>query len=135
MYCTQQDLVDRFGETELIQLTDTTGSGAIDATAVARAIADAEGEINTYLAKVVSLPLSPVPTIVTAAACDMARYRLYRDQLTEPVTQRYKDAIRLLGVIARGEIRLDAEAVTANSAAPRHSAPERVFTADTLSGF
>lgn len=135
MYCTQQDLVDRFTESELIQLTDTTGSGAIDATAVARAIADAEGEIDTYLAKAVSLPLSPVPAIVAAAACDMARYRLYRDQLTEPVTQRYKDAIRLLSAIARGDIRLGAEAVTANPSSARHSAPERVFTADTLSGF
>ena len=135
MYCTQQDLVDRFGETELIQLTDTSGAGTIDATAVARAIADAEGEIDTYLAKAASLPLSPAPAIVAAAACDMARYRLYRDQLTEPVTQRYKDAIRLLSAIARGEIRLSAEAVTANPVAPRHSAPDRVFTADTLSGF
>lgn len=135
MYCTQQDLVDRFGETELIQLTDTGGSGTIDATVVARAIADAEGEIDAYLAKAASLPLSPVPAIVAAAACDMARYRLYRDQLTEPVTQRYKDAIRLLSAIARGEIRLSAEAVTANPVAPRYSAPDRVFTTDTLSGF
>ena len=50
MYCTQADIEERFGQAELVQLTDRTRTGQVDATTVARAITDASAEIEGYLA-------------------------------------------------------------------------------------
>lgn len=104
-YCTQQNLIDRFGELELIQLSDRTGHGVIDATVVGQAIADADAEINAYLLAY-SLPLSVVPAHLTSIACDIVRYRLLVAQEVEPITERYKIAIRYLEQVATGKIRL-----------------------------
>lgn len=106
MYCTQSDLVIRFGQAELIQLTDTTGSGQIDAAVVTQAIADAEAEIDAYLTARYSLPLASVPANLERLACDIARYRLYADRPTDLVDIHYRDAIRYLEQIGRGVIAL-----------------------------
>ena len=105
-YCTQSDLVTRFGQAELVQLTDTTGSGQIDAAVVSQAIADAEAEIDAYLIARYSLPLASVPANLERLACDIARYRLYADRPTELVDVRYRDAIRYLEQVGRGVIAL-----------------------------
>lgn len=101
-YCTQTDLVTRFGQAELVQLTDTTGSGQIDAAVVSQAIADAEAEIDAYLTARYSVPLASVPANLERIACDIARYRLYADRPTELVDVRYRDAIRYLEQVGRG---------------------------------
>lgn len=51
MYADQQDMVDRFGEQEIIQLTDRslTQSNSIDVTLLEAKIADAVSEINLEL--------------------------------------------------------------------------------------
>ena len=41
-YCTRQNLIDRFGEPELIQLTDLDNLGVIDDTVLNQAISDAD---------------------------------------------------------------------------------------------
>lgn len=105
-YCTQSDLVTRFGQAELVQLTDTTGSGQIDAAVVSQAIADAEAEIDAYLTARYSLPLASVPANLERLACDIARYRLYADRPTDLVDIRYRDAIRYLEQVGRGVIAL-----------------------------
>ena len=46
MYCTQADIEERFGQAELVQLTDRTRTGQVDATTVARAITDASAELE-----------------------------------------------------------------------------------------
>lgn len=104
-YCTSQNLIDRFGESELIQLTDRDNLGVIDAGVLAQAIADADAEINGYLAAY-PLPLAIVPANLTRIACDIARYHLYDDQLVEPVAARYTSAIKYLEKIAAGKIQL-----------------------------
>ena len=106
MYCTQSDLVTRFGQAELVQLTDTTGSNQIDAAVVAQAIADAEAEIDAYLTARYDLPLASVPANLERLACDIARYRLYADRPTDLVDLRYRDAIRYLEQVGRGAIAL-----------------------------
>ena len=105
-YCTQSDLVTRFGQAELVQLTDTTGSNQIDAAVVAQAIADAEAEIDAYLTARYDLPLASVPANLERLACDIARYRLYADRPTDLVDLRYRDAIRYLEQVGRGAIAL-----------------------------
>ncbi|MFZ5538135.1 MAG: gp436 family protein [Pseudomonadota bacterium] len=138
MYATQQDLIDRFGETELAQLSDRAGSGAIDPAVVARKLADAAAEIDSYLVGRYTLPLNPVPTVLVRLACDLARYHLYDDRATEQVAQRYRDAIRFLEQVAKGAVQLGVVpdgTPAVPSAAPEFDAPPRVFDRKSLRDF
>ena len=134
-YATQANLVDRFGETELVQLTDraTPPAGTIDATVVTRALTDADNKINSYLAARYTLPFASVPEILLQLACDIARYYLYEDRVTEIVQKRYDNAIAQLRDISAGKasLGLDAEGDVAAPAAgggPVASGGDRVFT-------
>lgn len=115
-YCTMQDLIDRFGEDELIQLTDRANLGVIDDSVLNQAIADADAEINGYLANY-SLPLATVPIVLVRSACDIARYFLYDDAATEQVTKRHDDVLKFLGQVAKGTISLGVDA-TGNKPTP-----------------
>lgn len=103
-YCTQQNMIDRFGSEELIQLTDRANVGVIDATVLTQAIDDASSEIDSYLAGRYALPLATIPTALTRIACSMARYHLYDDAATEAVRQRYEDAVKFLRSVGTGQL-------------------------------
>ncbi|WP_153116026.1 gp436 family protein [Rhodocyclus tenuis] len=107
-YATQQDLLDAFGASELLNQTDIdpTPTGAIVTARVDRAIAAAAGEVEGYLAARYQVPLASVPANVKQAVCDIARYRLYRDNAPELVVENYKAAIRLCRDISTGAVRL-----------------------------
>ena len=105
-YVTKQELISRFGEEELIQLTDRAGAGVIDDQVLDRAIADADAEIDGYLGSRYSLPLSVIPASLNRIAADIARYYLYEDAATEHVRQRYEDAVRFLRAISEGKVSL-----------------------------
>jgi phage gp36-like protein len=59
-YTSTQQLIDRFGEHELIQLTDRYGAGVIDTQVAAQAISDANAEVDAYLRSFGFSPLSTV---------------------------------------------------------------------------
>jgi phage gp36-like protein len=105
-YATQADLETRFGVDELTQLTDRTGAGVPDAGIVARALSDADAEIDGYLASRYALPLATIPPVLVRIACDIARYRLWEARASEEVRIRYEDARRALESIAKGVISL-----------------------------
>lgn len=134
-YATQQDLVDRFGSDELIQLTDRANTGTIDSTVVSRALTDADAEINGYLATQYTLPLSSVPAVLVRLACDIARYQLSADRVTDSVRDRYKDAVAFLKSLSKGEAQLGV--ATGEAAKPTESGvaftgPNRVFNREKL---
>lgn len=105
-YATQQDLVDRFGEDELRQLTDRDNSGSIDTAVLDQALADASEEIDSYVGARYRLPLSTVPQILVRWAADIARYHLYDDAAPEQVQKRY-DAVRSsMRMLAEGKTTL-----------------------------
>jgi|SRR5690554_2651109 len=106
MYCTQADMQARFGENELVQLTDRERTGSVNGDVLDTAIADASAEIDGYLAGRYSLPLPVVPSALTLYACDIARYRLYEDGAYEQVIERYKIAVAYLRDLAQGKILL-----------------------------
>ncbi len=135
-YCTQQNFADRFDEQELIQLTDRAipPAGVVDTVVIAQALADADAEIDGYLAGRYALPLASVPPRLTRLAADIARYYLYDNRASEEVRTRYEDAIKYLLALAKGEIALGADPPPA-AGAPQYSAPGRVFTAETLEDF
>ncbi|MBP9100479.1 MAG: DUF1320 domain-containing protein [Nitrosomonas sp.] len=138
-YATQQNLIDRFGEDELIQLTDRAGLGVIDATVINRALGDADATINGYLAARYTLPLSnPVPEILERLACDIARYALFEDQVTDIVEKRYKDAIARLRDVSAGKAELgisDTSNKPASTATAQMSSATPVFRREESGGF
>ncbi len=136
-YAIKQNLIDRYGSEELLQLTDRANTGLIDDTVIARALADADAEINGYLATHYTLPLAPVPAALEKLACDIARYRLYEDRVTEIVEKRYDDAIKFLQGVASGKVSLGIDAANAQPVAtggPSFSAGDRVFTKRRANG-
>lgn len=106
-YAVLDNLIDRFGQSELDQVADTTGTGVVDVTRVERALADAGAEINLALAGRYALPLISVPEILVRIACDLARESLYEDAPTETVKTRAEQSRSLLLGIARGTLKLD----------------------------
>jgi phage gp36-like protein len=102
-YCTLQNLIDRFGDAELKQLTG--GGAAIDEVVINRAIDDAEAEINSYLLAY-ALPLAAVPANFELIACDLVRFYLYKTKVPEVVDTRYKKAIRYLEKVSEGKVKL-----------------------------
>lgn len=105
-YASQADMVDRFSEDELIALTDRNYTGAIDATVLDRALADATAEIDGYLAARYQLPLTSTPTVLVRVCSDIARYLLHDDNIPEPVELRYKSAVDLLRQVSNGRVSL-----------------------------
>jgi phage gp36-like protein len=109
MYATETDLVARFGA-ELEQLKRMLPSS----TAVQDAIQDATEEINGHIGGRYALPLPNVPSNLKRMACDIARYRLYFQQPTEEVRQRYEDAIAFLKRVADNKAHLQIQEETSN---------------------
>lgn len=156
-YLTASDLLTRFSEEEIAQLSDrgtprlvtadllaAAVGGAdmsawsqADAEAVGKAItlieqviADAQSAIDGYLAGRYGTPLPTPPAVVTRLACDIARYYLYDDHATETVQKRYDAAIAFFRDVSAGKVTLGPEAA---ASAPTGGvvelvADERVFS-------
>jgi phage gp36-like protein len=139
-YVTKQDLIDRFSEQELIQLTDKTNRPAstIDDVPVDRALSDASALIDSYLGKLYRLPLSIVPPILTKCAADIARFYLYGKSAEDTVKGAYDDAVSWLTSVSKGLVTIDAEGVApvhAGGGQVQTSAPARIFSRDSLRNF
>lgn len=137
MYASVADLVERFGETEIIELTDLEGTGAIDTAMAEQALTDASAEIDGYLAARYRLPITAdTPRLLSLLCTDIARYRLQRGVSTDQARQRYEDALAKLKGIARGEVNLPLATPPPASAEPRVvSGAGRTFDNDTLRGY
>lgn len=121
-YATLDDLTSRFGEDEILQLTDTDRSGAPDPATVERAQADADAEIDAALIARYALPMSPVPKLLQRIACDLMRESFYTSAMPDVVKDRATVSRRLLASISRGDIRLDAAPAQADSVATKSDA-------------
>lgn len=150
-YASAADLDARFGAAEIDRLSDRSESGAPtrDAGRVETALKDADAEIDSILGPRAARPEgAPVPAILIAYACDIARWRLYdlrgaavssAEGVAEPL-RRHQLAIRALEEIRDGKRSLGDEAPgdgTQPPAAdlPSWSAPKRLFSDDALRGF
>lgn len=114
-YITQDDLLRVMSQNDLIQLTDDEGVGEADATVVANAIADAEGEFAGYAGKRFTLPVdltvhgsaaATIKRVISVLAC----YALWsrKARMSDGVRQRYEDAITWLRDLSRGLVTLGA---------------------------
>lgn len=138
MYATLSDLTSRYGEGELVNLTDVNRTGSVNVTVLNQAIADADGEIDSYLAARYSLPLTTVPTALLRVACDITRYRLHDDRAPEEVRKRYEDAVKWLAAVANGSVSLGmppAQAPDQAGGVAMFSSDPRRSSRTTLEGF
>ena len=103
-YCTEQDLITRYGEDELIQLTDKQNVGQLDTDVINSAIADADSLIDGYLGSRYNLPITPLPRSLVRIACEISRYYLYENLATDEVKDRYSEAVKTLKAISKGEM-------------------------------
>jgi phage gp36-like protein len=120
-YAQIADMVARFGQREMIQLTDqsTPPADQVDPTVAQPALDAASAIMDGYISVKYALPLvAPTSPMLVEMCCDIARYRLYRDQVTETVANREKRAMTWLREVAQGLVKIDSPG-TAVEPAPR----------------
>lgn len=109
-YASPEDLVERAGLEELLQIADRDNDFAPDPDVIEAALTHADNLVNGYIAVKYRLPLTSVPDLVRTWAVSIARYWLHRDAPPDYVRQDYQDAIAALKDVARGLIQIpDAE--------------------------
>ena len=136
-YAIVADMVARFGDLEVIEITDRNADGLIDEDVAAVALEDATAEINGYLTRY-KLPFVDVPTILKRLCCDIARYRLSATshvQITGEIERRYRiDVLNLLKGLAKGEVSLgieeDGDEVATGDVVQFVNAKNRIFARD-----
>jgi phage gp36-like protein len=139
-YCTQADILEQISLSELIQFTDDSGLGAVDASVVERAIADADAEIDSYAAVRYPVPFAPVPAMIRKTSVEMAVYNIFarRRGATPARKERYDNAIRFLRSVAKGEVSIGSDAPAESAADGIEAstlADDKIFTPDKMSGF
>lgn len=133
-------MIDRFGEREVIALTDRDNVGVVDSAVLMRVLDSASSEIDTYLAGKYSLPLTQVLPVVRDYACDIARYRLSSAEVveTEEVRNRFNDAIKFFEKVANGKIGLGVDTLNqpaASTSSVKSTGNDRVFSKSTLADY
>ena len=111
---TSQDLIERFGEFELVQITNEKPrhDSVIDEVVLQGAINDAVSEVASYLlsaglvkvvgiGNVIYLPSAVIPSDLKKKTCDIARYNLYDNGILEVVQTRYDAAIKWLDKVKK----------------------------------
>lgn len=113
---------------------------------ITEALVNADGVIDGYLRvrkpTPYTVPLDPVPEIVTVWARWIARYLLHKDRVhtveaSDPIVRDYKEALRFLQLVADGKFSLGADdpLPPPSSGAPEFCNPGRQFTMDSLKDF
>lgn len=156
-YATATELLTRFDAAEIAQRVDRgvprlitaplmtavaagTGLAAYSADAIARAQAglvvvlralqDADDTINGYVSARYTLPIAPVPAVLQRVACELARFYLYDDQVTDLVKDRQAANIKWLGEVSKGTVSLGADA--ASGVQPVSSAGAELVSGGTV---
>jgi phage gp36-like protein len=140
-HATLASLIARYGADMLVDLTDRAmpPAGEIDAGVVEAAIEDADAIVDGYLAGRYRLPLSGTPRLVQTLAEALAIYKLHAQVAPEKIEKDYRDALKLLGSIASGDVRLagldGAEPAASGGNGVRTTDRARPLTPENLKGF
>lgn len=141
-YASVQDLIDRFGSTEIIRLSrpeDRTAE-TVDGAKVQTALVDASSTLDGYLRDRYVLPIADPPKDIVRAVCVLARHDLAssgRSDPTDQMVEARKEVIAWLKAISDGIVRLDAPKAGAqdgnpNGSGARISDREKTFSGDNL---
>ncbi len=140
-YATLQQMIDKHGETMLVELTDRAAppAGEIEEAVVLQELANTDAMIDGYLAARYKLPLSEVPALLVPLAIAITIYKLHVYSAPEKIEADYKAAVADLDRIARGIIRLPGaagvEPASSGASGVRTNDRERPFTEANLKGF
>lgn len=142
-YCTLDDIKGQIPEANIIQLTDDEGLGVVNQSRVDKAISVADSVIDGYLRGRYTLPLSTVPELIKTIAIDITVYKLYERRLElempEAMSNRYKNAIKLLDQIQKGLVKLGIESPETGPGQGHYktnkTTEDRIFTKTKLEGF
>ena len=97
------------------------------------------GLYKCYLAARYALPLATTPPLVQQLACEIARYRLWKDAPSERVRHGYQDAVGQLKRLAAGDNRLTdvagLEPTAGTVASVAINAPAAVFDTAGMRGY
>ncbi|MDO5614448.1 MAG: DUF1320 domain-containing protein [Paracoccus sp. (in: a-proteobacteria)] len=137
-YANIDDLIDRAGLQEMLDVADRDRDGVVDPTEVEAALIHADSIIDGYImARYPTRFINPPPLLRTWATA-IARYKLHRYDPPEYVETDYKDAIAALKDVARGLISLPLpDGAVAPDPSGQHQSwsPDQVFTPQNLQGW
>lgn len=138
-YLSAAAFVERLGLDDAIRLTATTDGNRIDAARLQRAIDDAQGETDSYLAARYAVPLSPVPALVTTIVFDLTVARLWTAELPQGVADRRDRAQQQLRDIAAGKVTIPGAAGLTPAATASEpvlfQGNDRMFSRTSMRGF
>jgi len=139
-YLVAQDMIDRFGEARLAELTTRDGPvTGIDAAALQTAIDDAVAEVESYVSGLYDT--ANPPRVLTVHAAAIAWYRLLGDRapVVEGAKASHDHALSFLKRARAGEVSLGdetpADTARGQAAGPRSAGPDRTFSRDSFGGF
>ena len=135
MYAQVTDMQMRFGQEELEQLAPSD-TDAVDQSKVESALNDASAEMDTYLGSVYTLPMTEPNPYLKTICCDITRFRLWDDAVSEEVRKRYEDAVAWLKKVVKGDVSLGIEnQEEVFYATTSTNAGNRTFTRSNLDDF
>jgi phage gp36-like protein len=137
-YASLEDLIERAGETEILQIADRDHDDVADPDVIDAALVHADNIVNGHVGVKYYLPLASTPDLVRTWSVSIARYFLHRNGAPDYVETDYKTAISSLKDVARGLISLpDATGAVPAATAGVHMAdsPDQVFSPENLRGW
>jgi len=135
-YASKEDMIQTYGESTLIELTDRNGDGVLDGGVLTRALMDAAALIDAFVSRRYDPVHAYGAPVLREHCAAIAYYKLHRGHYPDPVRVAYQDGLDFLRGLARGEVNLDISGASAPSAPAdaRVEAPERMFNRDSLKG-
>lgn len=142
-YATLQQMIDRYGQSMMVELTDrgAVATGEIDGTVVARALADTDATINGRIATRYNLAsvAADVPAVLVDIALCIAVWKLHRFEAPPKIKDDYNEAMRQLREIGDGTLRLPIETggepQSTGETGARVTDRERPFSEATMKGW
>ncbi len=145
MYATVTDMIARFGEVQIVRLSNPEDREAEtpDVEKVNTALTDATELINSYIRGRYLTPIANPPQDMVRATCILARYDLADTERSSPSEEMAKgraEVIKWLENVAKEIVHLDIQLASptggnAVGSGPRISDRDRIVTFDTLRGF
>lgn len=137
-YCKLSDVVQRFPQQSIQDLTDDDLTGHVVDSVLDSAADDASEVIDSYVRGRYATPFAaPVPSLILQIAVDLTVYNLYRrrfDQaMPEDIAKRREEALKMLREIQGGAVRLfNDPALPPTIVLGSKTEADREFSSDTL---
>jgi len=142
-YATVQDMINRYPNRDLVQLTNEDPTATtVNSAPITQALADASAEIDGYIEGRFTLPLIDPPAVLNRLTTDIAMYRMQSLRPLhdlEDARKRYEDAVAMLIKVAAGELTLglsaDGQEPPVAGIEENVQGPDRVFDRKKLRGY